>query len=232
MANESILLKWDENAERLYETGIRRGVLYPWDDSAGWYGEGVPWNGLTSITESPSGAESNPIYADDRKYLDIRSAEEFGLTIEAYTYPEAWLQCDGSSELNGIKGITIGQQPRKKFALCYRSIIGNDAKYNDYGYKLHIVYGCSASTSERQYQSVNDSPEAIQFSWEITTEPETVDANTTTSIVTIDSTKLDSGKAAKLKELEFILYGKHPGSGTDVKAKLPKISEINDLFKA
>lgn len=242
---EGILLKWDSDTERLYETGIRRGVLYPWDSDEGWYGAGVAWNGLTSVTETPSGAESNPIYADDIKYLDIRSAEEFGATIEAYTYPDEWLQCDGTANLGGAAGITIGQQSRKKFALCYRTVLGNDTDYNDYGYKLHLIYGCTASPSERQYQTVNDSPEAITFSWEVTTEPIEVDADTRTSIVTIDSTKLDKTMKSKLADLEKILYGtttttKPSGTGesggsssgttTTVDPKIPTIEEIISTF--
>lgn len=200
-------LIWDKTADRRYETGTKQGVLYP-RDSNGAYSTGVAWNGLTAVTESPSGAEETPLYADDIKYLSLRSAEEFGATIEAYTYPDEWALCDGSAEI--ATGVMAGQQSRRGFGLCYRTVLGNAEQGEDYGYKLHIIYGGTASPSEKAYASINDSPEAVTFSWEITTNP--VDINTLidgkklkpTATLTIDSTKVD---ASKLQTLEDILYG-------------------------
>ena len=161
-------LVWDQIGEHIYETGTKNGVLYPMD-STGAYGKGVAWNGLTAVTESPSGADSNPIYADDIKYLDLRAVEDFGGTIEAYTYPDEFAPCDGSA--HPTAGVTVGQQRRKPFGFCFRSAIGNDIDQDDHGYKLHLVYNATASPSERAYQTVNDSPEAVTFSWEFTTTP-------------------------------------------------------------
>lgn len=194
-------LVWDQTGERLYETGVKNGVLYP-TDANGAYSKGVAWNGLTSISENPSGADSNPIYADDIKYLDLRSKEEFGATIEAYTYPDEFAICDGSAELT--EGVMIGQQTRKPFGLCYRTAIGNDVDYDDHGYKLHIIYGATASPSSRQYQSINDNPEAITFSWEITTTPVNVEGKKPTATLVIDSTKVSK---AAMTALENVLYG-------------------------
>ena len=194
-------LVWDETGKRLYETGVSKGVLYVQSDD-GTYGNGVAWNGLTAVNESPSGAEATPLYADDIKYLELTSTEEYGASIEAYTYPEEFEQCDGPAELGA--GVTIGQQPRKAFGFCYRTLIGNDVKNNDYGYKIHIVYGAKAAPSEKAYQTVNDSPEAITFSWELTTTPVNVAGHKPTACVTIDSTKVD---AAKLTSIEEALYG-------------------------
>lgn len=194
-------LVWDETGKRLYETGVSKGVLYVQTDE-GTYGNGVAWNGLTAVNESPSGAEATPLYADDIKYLELTSTEEYGASIEAYTYPEEFEQCDGSAELGA--GVTIGQQPRKAFGFCYRTLIGNDVKNNDYGYKIHIVYGAKAAPSEKAYQTVNDSPEAITFSWELTTTPVNVAGHKPTACVTIDSTKVEP---AKLKSIEEALYG-------------------------
>lgn len=194
-------LVWDEIGKRLYETGVSKGVLYVQADD-GTYGNGVAWNGLTAVNESPSGAEATPLYADDIKYLELTSTEEYGASIEAYTYPEEFEQCDGSAELGA--GVTIGQQPRKAFGFCYRTLIGNDVKNNDYGYKLHIVYGAKAAPSEKAYQTVNDSPEAITFSWELTTTPVNVAGHKPTACVTIDSTKVAPDK---LKSIEDALYG-------------------------
>lgn len=194
-------LVWDEIGKRLYETGVSKGVLYVQADD-GTYGNGVAWNGLTAVNESPSGAEATPLYADDIKYLELTSTEEYGASIEAYTYPEEFEQCDGSAELGA--GVTIGQQPRKAFGFCYRTLIGNDVKNNDYGYKLHIVYGAKAAPSEKAYQTVNDSPEAITFSWELTTTPVNVAGHKPTACVTIDSTKVAQDK---LKSIEDALYG-------------------------
>lgn len=201
-------LTWDKIGERYYETGTKNGVLWVMGtkENSLEYGNGVAWNGLTAVTESPSGAEETALYADDIKYLSLRSTEEFGCTIEAYTYPDEFMQCDGSVEL--ADGVVIGQQKRATFAFSYKTVVGNDTEGNDYGYKIHIVYGCTASPSERSYATINDSPEAITFSWEVTTIPVSVDGYKPTALVTIDSTKLttEGGKAA-LAVLERILYG-------------------------
>lgn len=214
-------LTWDETSKRLYETGVRQGVLYPQDNS-GAYPKGVAWNGLTAITESPSGAEETALWADDIKYLSLRSAEEFGATIEAYTYPDEFAICDGSAEL--ATGVIIGQQPRKPFGLCYRTVLGNDTELDAHGYKLHLIYGATASPSERAYQTVNDSPEAITFSWEMTTVPVAVKDARPTACVTIDSTKVDP---EKLKALENVLYGDEKNN---TEARLPLPDEIKTLL--
>lgn len=210
---------WDKSGKRLYETGVKNGVLYLQDET-GAYNKGVAWNGLTAVTESPSGAEATPLYADDIKYLELFSAEEFGATIEAYTYPEEFEACDGSASLG--KGVTIGQQDRKTFGLCYRTVLGNDVKSNEYGYKLHLIYGAKAAPSEKGYQTINDSPEAITFSWEVTTTPVNVAGFKPTASVTIDSTKID---AAKLKTIEDMLYGTE-----SVEARLPLPDELKTLL--
>ena len=194
------VLKWDQTGEKLYETGVQKGVLYPMDGAV--YGQGVAWNGLTAVNETPSGAESTKLYADDIKYLDIRSAEEFGATIEAYSSPDEFDACDGTAEL--ADGVNIGQQNRKGFGFCYRSTIGNDTEYNNYGYKLHIIYGLTAAPSERSYSSVNDSPETATLSWEVSSTPVSVAGFKPTSIVTINSKKINP---AALKEIEDALYG-------------------------
>ena len=197
-------LVWDSTGEHLYETGVRKGVLYLLDEENGDYPEGVAWNGLTAVTESPSGAEATAIYADDIKYLNLYSAEEFGATIEAYTYPDEFAQCDGSATL--VTGAEIGQQSRKTFGLCYRTAIGNDVAAEDYGYKIHIIYGCKASPSEKAYQTINDSPEAITFSWELSTTPVAVSGFKPTATVIIDSTKFaDSSDASSDAELKATL---------------------------
>lgn len=195
-------LVWDQTGEHLYETGVDHGVLYPYDTTNKTYGNGVAWNGLTSVQETPSGAESNPLYADNIKYLDLRSAEEFGATIEAYTYPDEFAILDGSAQL--ATGVMIGQQTRGMFGFCYRSRIGNDTDGDGHGFKLHLIYGATASPSERQYETVNDNPDAIQFSWEINTVPVQVEGFRPTAVVTIDSTKATK---AKLDALMDILYG-------------------------
>lgn len=194
-------LVWDSIGERFYETGVKNGVVYPQDDK-GKYPKGVAWNGLTAVTESPSGAEATPLYADDIKYLNLLSAEEFGATIEAYTYPKEFAECDGSAEL--AEGITIGQQPRKTFGFAYKTTIGNDVDLDAHGYKIHLVYGALAAPSEKPYSSINDSPEAITFSWEVTTTPVAVTGRRPTASLTVDSTKVDP---EKLKELEAQLFG-------------------------
>lgn len=195
-------LIWDESGKKLYETGVQKGVLYP-QDAAGAYPVGVAWNGLTGVTESPSGAEASPSYADDIKYLNLISNEEFGATIEAFTYPDEFGVCDGSVE--AAKGVIVGQQSRKAFGMCYRTSIGNDTDGQTHGYKLHLIYGASAKPSEKGYKTVSDSPEAISFSWEVTTTPVAVKDLKPTASLTIDSTKADHTKLAALEE---ILYGK------------------------
>lgn len=215
-------LVWDNVGERLYETGVKQGVLYIYE--GGKYSAGVAWNGLTAVTESPSGAEATPLYADDTKYLNLMSAEEFGATIEAYTYPDAFKACNGEAEL--VAGISIGQQTRKTFGMCYRTSIGNDTDGTDYGYKLHLIYGALAAPSEKAYATINDSPEAITFSWEITTTPVNVTGFKPTSYVVIDSTKVDEGKLAAL---ETMLYG---GEGDEAVATLPLPDEIATMMAA
>lgn len=210
-------LVWDATGEHFYETGVRMGVLYP-QAAGGNYPKGVAWNGLTAVTESPSGADANPLYADDIKYLELRAAEEFGGTIEAYTYPDEWGPCDGSAQV--ATGVMIGQQPRTPFGLCYRTVLGNDTERDDHGYKLHLIYNATASPSERAYQTINDSPEAITFSWEFTTTPVNVTNHKPTACITIDSTKVDS---AKLKTLEDALYG---GTGDNEVAHLPTPDQV------
>lgn len=217
-------LTWDNAGERIYETGVKKGVLYP--QVSGAYPKGVAWNGLTGVTENPSGAESTALYADDIKYLNLISNEEFGATIEAYTYPDEFAACDGSAAL--AEGVMIGQQKRQSFGLCYRTTVGNDSDGNDYGYKLHIVYGALAAPSQKGYKTINDSPEAITFSWEIKTTPVNVTGGKPTASITIDSTKTD---AAKLAALEDILYGKD-GEGTGNGPRLPLPDEIKTIFSA
>lgn len=214
-------LTWDNTGERIFETGVKQGVLYP-IQSDGKYTKGVAWNGLTAVTESPSGAEATALYADDIKYLNLLSNEEFGATIEAYTYPDEFAECDGSAEL--APGVMIGQQKRKIFGLCYRTTIGNDVEGNDYGYKLHLVYGCLAAPSEKGYSTINDNPDAITFSWEVSTTPVNVAGFKPTSQITIDSTKVDP---AKLAALEAVLYG-----GAETEAKLPLPDEVATLMSA
>ena len=209
---------WDQTGERLYETGVKQGVLYI--PASGVYSKGVAWNGLTAVTESPSGAEATALYADDIKYLNLMSNEEFGCTIEAYTYPDEFAACDGSASL--AKGVSIGQQPRKTFGLCYRTTLGNDTDGNNYGYKLHMVYGCLAAPSEKAFSTINDSPEAITFSWEVSTTPVNVAGHKPTAHLEIDSTKADP---VKLAALEKILYG-----DSDTEARLPLPDEIVTLM--
>ena len=222
-------LTWDNTGERFYETGVKQGVLYP-IQSDGKYSKGVAWNGLTAVTESPSGAEATPLYADDIKYLNLMSTEEFGATIEAYTYPDEFAECDGSASL--ADGVMIGQQKRKTFGLCYKTTVGNDVDGNDFGYKLHLIYGCLAAPSEKAYATINDSPEAITFSWEVSTTPVNVAGFKPTSQITIDSTKISENKKAKLAELEDILYGKDDDSDSTDGPRLPLPDEIKTLFSA
>lgn len=207
-------LVWDNVGERLYETGVKNGVLYVQESGA--YPKGVVWNGLTTVTENPSGAESTSLYADDTKYLNLMSTEEFGATIEAYTYPDEFAECDGSASI--VEGVYVGQQPRKTFGMCYRTTVGNDTENYAYGYKLHLIYGALAAPSQKAYATVNDSPEAITFSWEVTTTPVNVAGHKPTATVVVDSTKVGSEKMALL---EAALYG------TDEKeAYLPMPDEI------
>lgn len=217
-------LTWDNTGERIYETGVKKGVLYP--QVSGAYPKGVAWNGLTGVTENPSGAESTALYADDIKYLNLISNEEFGATIEAYTYPDEFAACDGSADL--AAGVMIGQQKRQSFGLCYRTTVGNDSDGDDYGYKLHIIYGALAAPSQKGYKTINDSPEAITFSWEIKTTPVNVTGGKPTASITIDSTKTD---VAKLAALEDILYGKD-GEGNGNGPRLPLPDEIKTIFSA
>ena len=213
-------LVWDQTGKRLFETGVRNGVLYV-QDSNGTYPKGVVWNGLTAVTESPSGAEPTPLYADDIKYLNLMSNEEFGGTIEAYTYPDEFGLCNGEATI--ADGVTIGQQSRKAFGMCYRTAIGNDVDGNEHGYKLHLIYGALASPSERAYATINDSPEAITFSWEFSTTPVNAgDGFKPTACLTVDSTKVPT---EKMTSLEALLYGTD-----EAEAKLPLPSEVAALI--
>lgn len=209
---------FDNTGEKIYETGVDHCVLFVRDGNA--YKTGVAWNGITAINESPSGAEATPIYADNIKYLNIVSGEDFGATIEAYTYPDEFTECDGSAEI--IEGVKIGQQTRKPFALCYRTLIGNDVAGTGHGYKLHFIYNAQAAVSAKNYKTINESPEAMSFSWEISTTPEVVEGFKPTATVTVDSTKVDS---QKLKALEDKIYGSENSEPT-----MPTISEIVSLL--
>ena len=212
-------LVWDQTGERLYETGVKKGVLYV-QDSGGTYPKGVVWNGLTTVTESPSGAEATPLYADDIKYLNLMSTEELGGTIEAYTYPDEFAECDGSASI--ATGVLIGQQPRKTFGMAYTTTLGNDVDSNAHGYKLHLIYGALASPSEKSYSTINDSPEAITFSWEFSTTPVNVAGFKPTANIVIDSTK---ATPEKLTALEKILYG-----DTETEARLPLPDEVASIM--
>lgn len=213
-------LIWDEVGQRFFETGVKNGVLYV-QDNDGSYKNGVVWNGLTAVTESPSGAEETPLYADDVKYLTLRSAEEFGATVEAYTYPEEFEQCDGSAEI--AAGVTIGQQARRAFGLCYRTSVGNDIQGQNFSYKLHLIYGCTVAPSEKSYSTINDNPEAITFSWELSTVPVPVDGFSPTASLVIDASKVDEGK---MELLENALFG---DESNEAKLLLP--NEIMELLK-
>lgn len=213
-------LIWDEVGQRFFETGVKNGVLYV-QDNDGSYKNGVVWNGLTAVTESPSGAEETPLYADDVKYLTLRSAEEFGATVEAYTYPEEFEQCDGSASI--ANGVTIGQQARRAFGLCYRTSVGNDIQGQNYSYKLHLIYGCTVAPSEKSYSTINDNPEAITFSWELSTVPVPVDGFSPTASLVIDASKVDEGK---MQLLEDALFGDEQNE-----AKLLLPNEIMEMLK-
>lgn len=211
---------WDQEGKRLYETGVEKCALYPRDEH-GVYPKGVAWNGITTVTESPSGAEATPIYADNNKYLNLFSTEELGLTIEAYTYPDEFAECDGSASV--VEGVYAGQQRRTSFGLAYKTLLGNDVAGTDHGYRLHLVYGCTASPSEKGYSTVNDSPEAISFSWSVTTTPVEVTGLRPTALLTIDSTKVEK---TKLKALEDVLYGTESGT-----PRLPLPNEVKTLLQ-
>lgn len=212
-------LVWDETGKKLFETGVSNVALYP-QDTTGVYGAGVAWNGVTNISESPSGAEATTLWANNGKYLNLYSVEEYASSIEAYTYPDEFAECDGSAEI--VKGVSIGQQTRKSFGLAYKTLIGSDTDGNDHGYKLHLVYGCKAAPSERSHATVNDSPEALSFSWEISTTPVSVKDHKPTASVEIDSTKVD---ASKLAAFEKILFGSDAAN-----ARLPLPDEVAELF--
>lgn len=213
-------LTWDATGQRLYETGVRNVVLYV--KEGGTYKEGVAWNGVTSIEENPTGAEATPLYANDIKYLNLVSNEEYEASITAYTYPDEFAECDGSAELK--TGVRIGQQPRKEFGLCYRTAIGNDTEGTEHGYKLHLVYGALASPSSKSHSTINNDPEATEISWDITTTPVEVTGHRPTSVVEIDSTKVDS---LKLAELEKKLYG---GDQEGDKPTLPSPDQVAAIF--
>lgn len=215
-------ITWDGPGEKVFETGVDHGVLYPFNTTTKAYDTGVAWNGLTTVTETPSGAEANAQYADNIKYVELRSAEEFGGTIEAFTYPDEFAVLDGS--VSPVAGLTIGQQARGVFGLSYRTLVGNDTEGQDYGYKLHLIYGATAAPSEKAYTTINDSPEAITFSWEITTSPVQVEGYKPTASLTIDSTKATS---AQMLALEALLYGDATNE-----AKLPTPDEVIALFEA
>ena len=214
-------LVWDETGKKLFETGVSNVALYP-QDTTGVYGAGVAWNGVTTISESPSGAEATTLWANNGKYLNLYSVEEYASSIEAYTYPDEFAECDGSAEI--AKGVSIGQQTRKSFGLAYKTLIGSDTDGNDHGYKLHLVYGCKAAPSERSHATVNDSPEALSFSWEISTTPVSVTGHKPTASVEIDSTKVN---AEKLAAFEKILFG-----STEAAARLPLPDEVATLLAA
>ena len=212
-------LQWDQTGQRLYETGVNKGVLYP-QDASGVYPKGVAWNGLTAVTESPSGAEASPLYADNIKYLNLMSAEEFGATIEAYMYPDEFGACNGEASLT--EGVSIGQQKRSAFGLSYQTLVGNDVDSNEHGYKIHLIYGALAAPSEKAYATVNDSPEAITFSWEVTTTPVEVSGFKPTATLVIDSTKVEK---EKMTAIEKVLYG-----DGDTEARLPLPDEVLSII--
>lgn len=214
-------LVWDEIGKRLYELGVKRPVLYK-PNTEGKYVDGVAWNGFTSVNQNPSGAESTPLFANDSKYLSLTSSEEFGATIEAYTYPKEFAECDGSAEL--IKGVRVGQQSRKPFGLSYVTTLGNDVLKEEYGYVIHLVYGCMAAPSSRQYETINKDPEAMKLSWELTTTPVAVEGKRPTAHLEIVSTDLEKDK---LKKLEDILYGTESEA-----ARMPLPDEIKSILAA
>lgn len=214
-------LTWDQTGERTYETGVDRGVLFVYDSTQNWYGNGVAWNGLTNVSEKPSGAEPTPLYADNIKYLNLISNEDFAATIEAYTYPDEFAECDGSAEI--ATGVAVGQQKRKTFALAFRTKIGNDTDGNDHGYKIHLIYGCMAAPTEKGYATINDSPEAITFSWEISTTPIDVSGYKPTACIVIDSTKVNND--TKMTALTTQIWG-----STTAPATMPTIAQLLTIF--
>ena len=220
-------LVWDKTGEHFYETGVKNAVLYPYDKTNKTYGTGVAWNGITSVSESPSGAEATALYADNIKYLNLISNEEFSATIEAYTYPDEWAVLDGSAAIT--EGVTIGQQTRGSFGLCYRTEQGNDTDGTDYGYKLHFIYGGTATPSEKSYQTINDSPEAITFSWTINTTPVAVEGFKPTATLVVDSTKVDS---EKLQDLLDYIYGKDGEGAAAKEPKLPLPDKVVEILAA
>lgn len=224
------LIKWDQTGERKFETGVDHGVLYPYSRSDNSYSPGVAWNGLTAVNQTPSGAEPTPIYADNIKYLNLMSTEEFGFTIEAYTYPDEFALCDGTA--TPVPGVAVGQQERRTFGLSYRTLIGNDVDSTGHGYKIHLIWGALASPSEKAYTTVNDTPEAITFSWTATTTPVPFDDDRDlkpSAQLTIDSTKVDE---AKLAALEAVLYGADAEGGSATQARLPLPEEVLDILSS
>lgn len=220
-------LKWDQDGARLYETGVRKVVLYVDGSTGTKYGKGVAWNGVTNIDENPTGAEATPLFANDSKYLNLTSVEEYEGTITAYTYPDEFAECDGSKSV--LAGMTIGQQPRKEFGYCYRTAIGNDVDGVEHGYKLHLVYGALAAPSSKSHASINNDPEATEMSWDITTTPVPVKINGVTyrptSVIEIDSTKLDEETKTHLAKLEEVLYG-----SSSKEARLPLPEEVYNIL--
>lgn len=220
-------LQWNQTGQKLYETGVEKCVHYS-QLSDGTFGNGVAWNGVSSIGENPDGGELTPVYADNVQYLNLMSAEKVNLSIEAYTYPDEFAECDGSAEI--AEGVVIGQQTRKPFGLCYRTILGNDTQSNDHGYKLHLAYNCLAQPTEKGYETIEDETDAITFSWDVATTPVKVTGYKPTALLTIDSTKVD---ATKLAALEDILYGTDgEGSNTGTTARLPFPDEVKTLMTA
>lgn len=222
------IIQWGKTGEKMYETGIDHAVLYPLSNT-GKYDKGYAWNGITVISEKPSGADSNPFYADNGKYLEIRAVETFGISIEAYMAPREFGLCDGTAEVK--EGIIIGQQNRQTFGISYRTVVGNDVKKNDYGSKIHLVYGCSAAPSDRSYTTINESPDIINFSWDVSTTPVPVEGFKPTSCLIIDTTKFDK---AKIEKLELALYGGEAGSGgtpAKVEPHLPLPDEVLEILK-
>lgn len=215
-------IQWDQTGEKLYETGVSNGVIYP-QSSNGTYPAGVGWNGLTNVSEKPTGAEATALWADNIKYLNLLSKEEFEGSIEAFMYPDEFAECNGEKEL--VVGMKIGQQPRKPFGFCYRTILGNDTELEDHGYKIHIVYGATVSPSERAYETVNDSPSAITFSWDFKTVPVDVTGAKPTASVEINSTDFTGDNASKLTALENVLYG-----SADADPRLPLPDEIKTIL--
>lgn len=226
MPDVSFAINWDAIGDHFYETGVDRGVFYEFDTTNKTYGNGVAWNGLTAVNESPSGAEPSPLYADNIKYLNLMSAETYAATIEAYTCPDKFMECDGFVSLTS--GVIIGQQPRKIFGFCYRTLIGNDTEGTKKGYKIHLVYNCQASPSEKSHSTVNDNPEASTMSWSISTTPVDVTNQSPTATLEIDSTKLTS---TQLTAIEAVLYGTPASGNTEaVAGRMPLPAEVASII--